>query len=270
VKAAAQLCVAALLGASGMALIRCAPEPELDPDASAGPGPIILEADPAVGETDVPVDKVIKLYVSDHLDGESVRRSSFSLTSGSIGMWLMTFYDPVRGRLVVWPSSHMREGAVWVMEVLEGLTGLDGAPVQPVTATWFTTGEEAGDDHPYDDRTYEGDVAGIFDARCASCHGGPSGGMAGLALDGVDGIVGTALNAGADGWAGWKRVRPFEPGSSYLLYKVIGDPRISGEPMPRSLEAGGQVTPLSQEQQEILSDWIAGGAVFFDLDDQEK
>ncbi len=261
-----KLRLAALLGTWCMLVARCAPPAEIDSDASPEPSLIVLSSDPHDGAADIPTDKVVKIYMSDHVSGESVRRSRFSLTSGNLSMWLMAHYDPVRGRLVVWPSSSMRKGATWVFEFVDGLEGLDGERVPSGVVTTFETGDEGGDNHPYDEYNYQEHVAPIFESRCSSCHSGGSP-ISGLSLASVDTVVDTAIYREADGWYGWSRIEPSKPGASYLLYKLIGDPRIGGDQMPRSFDPDVPTTPLAQEELEIISDWIAGGAVFFDHGD---
>ena len=114
---------------------------------------------------------------------------------------------------------------------------------------------------PFTPRDYGTEVAPILEERCASCHG--SQGVAGLRLDSEEGIRATALGVPATGWPGWLRVAAARPGESYLLYKIVGDPLAAGAPMPRTWD-GPSAPPLAAEEQRILSDWIAGGAPFFD------
>jgi hypothetical protein len=243
----------------------CAPPVETDPDAAVPWGPHPVAVDPAPGAVDVPIDKVIRIEFSDHVDGHSIHGGLFGLHSGPVSMWEMSFYDPVRGRLSVWPSVGMRKNATWVLELSEGLTGLSGAPVEPGIVTEFRTGEEAGDNEPFPFLTYETDVAPIFDAHCAWCHSDSSN-VAGLKLDSVEGVAGTALGVASDGWPGWKRITASRPGESYLLYKIIGDERITGAPMPTVWEDSSSAAPLSAADQETIADWIASGAAFFDPD----
>lgn len=241
----------------------CAPPAEPDPDA-APDGPWPVSVDPVSGAAGVPIDKVIRVRFSDHLDEASVTSARLSLTSGTISMWVMSYYDPVRGELVAWPSGRLRKFATWVFALEEGLTGLDGAAVAAGRVTAFRTGGQAGDDHPFDVLDYETHVKPVFDAACASCHGGPGAPIAGLDLDDAGGVIQTLLGAPADGWPGWKRAAPGRPGESYVLYKLIGDGRIAGSRMPRSFEGDGSAAPLPLAEQLAVADWLASGASFFD------
>lgn len=243
----------------------CAPPAEEDPDAAVPPGPHPIGAEPEIGAEGVPIDKVIRIEFSDHIDGKSVTRERFKLYSGPISLWVMAFYDPVRGRLSVWPSGSMWKNATWVLELNPGLTGLDGLLVEPVVVTEFRTGEAGGDNQPFPFLNYEEHVKPIFDARCASCH--DDGGMAGLSLSSAESTAATALGVPSSGWPEWNRITSSRPGESYLIYKIIGDDRISGAPMPRSWDEAEPAPALTPGEQETISDWIASGAAFFDQQD---
>lgn len=240
----------------------CAPPAEVDPDAAVPEGPHPVAVDPSPGDFLVPTDKVIRIEFSDHLSGRSVSRYRFALYSGPIDLWVMSYYDPVRRQLVVWPSAAMRANAVWVLELDEGLTGLDGSPVAPGPVTHFTTGASGGDNLPFPALTFAQDIEPIFNASCASCHGGGDA-LAGVDLDSAEGVQATTLGVTAEGWPEWKRIVPGRPGESYLLYKIIGDERIAGAPMPRAFDDAAP-TQLHPAEQQLIADWIAGGAAFFD------
>jgi len=248
--------LAALL-AIALPLASCAPPAE-EPDAGLPDGPAIAWVEPEDGAMGVAIDPIVRVGVTDHLDDFTVDSGRFRLYSGSIGLWLMAYYDPVGRRAVVWPSAKLRDGAYWVFEVQEGITGRDGGPLAAGRVTGFTTGSETGGDLPFPTLDFASDVAPILSARCASCHGG-DGPVAGLALDGADGIVETALGAPSDE-SDLKRIVPGRPGRSFLVYKIIDDEAVSGERMPRSFDEGAPAEPLSPAEQQTISDWIAGGA----------
>jgi hypothetical protein len=174
----------------------------------------------------------------------------------------MSYYDPVRGRLSVWPSASMWKNATWLLEIKPGLAGLDGLLVETGVVTEFRTGEEGGDNQPFPILNYEDHIRPIFDARCASCHN--DSGVADLDLSSADSVAATALGVPSTGWPDWKRITASRPGESYLIYKIIGDERISGAPMPRSWDDDDPAPPLHAEDQEAIVDWIASGAAFFD------
>jgi hypothetical protein len=248
---------AALLAAA-LPLFSCAP-PAAEPDASVPEGPTITSVEPADGATDVATNPVVRIGVSDHLDDWTVSSSAFKLHSGPLSYWLMAYYDPVGRRAVVWPSATIREGAYWVVEAREGITGRDGGPLAAGKVTGFTTGAEKGDDTPFEALEYEADIRPIFTARCSSCHGG-NGPLAGLALDTADGVVETALGVPSAGDVAMDRVVPGRPGRSFLIYKIIDDDTGSIDRMPRSFGGDESAAPLSQAEQQAISDWIAAGA----------
>ncbi len=228
--------------------------------ADAGPSgaPEILSADPPDGSVDVATNPILRLGTSEHLDDWTVESSSFELYSGPISMWLLAYYDPVGRRVSVWPSSHLREDADWVLEAGEGITDLEGDPLAAGVVTRFTTGEDEGDDVPFPELRYDPDVRPIFDAACASCHGGPSP-MAGLALDSADDVTATAIGVASEGRPSYPRIAPARPGRSYLVYKLLGDGVAAGMKMPCSLN-DAPARALSQAELQEVSDWIAGGA----------
>jgi len=245
--------------AAALPLLSCAP-PADEPDAAAPDGPAVLYVEPEDGASNVAINPVIRVGVSDHLDDWTVSGGAFKLYSGSLSYWLMAYYDPVARRAVVWPSSKLRDDALWVFEARDGITGRDGGPIAAGRIVGFTTGAETGDDMPFPALEYVPDIAPVFGSRCASCHGG-AGPVAGLALDSADGLIETALGAPSDGDAALARVVPGRPGRSFLIYKIIDDETVSGDRMPRSFDEDEPAAPLSQAEQQAISDWIAGGAV---------
>jgi hypothetical protein len=244
--------------AGTFSLLSCAPPAE-EPDAGLPDGPEVAWVEPEDGATGVAINPIIRVGVTDHLDDSTVDSGAFRLYSGPISMWLMAYYDPVGRRATVWPSGKLREGTYWVFEAREGITGRDGGPLAAGRITGFSTGYETGDDAPFPALEYEGDIAPIFSARCASCHGG-DGPVGGLALDSSDGIVETAIGAPSTGSGDLKRIVPGRPGRSFLVYKIIDDEAVSGVRMPRSFD-DAPAAPLSTAEQQAISDWIAGGAV---------
>jgi hypothetical protein len=236
----------------------CAP-PAAAPDASVPDGPTITSVEPADGASDVATNPILRVGVSDHLDDWTVDSGAFKLSSGPLSYWLLAYYDPVGRRVVVWPSATLREGAYWILEAREGVTGLDGGPLATGPVTGFWTGAGKGDDAPFPDLDYETDVRPIFSARCASCHGG-TGPVAGLALDTADGIVGTAVGVPSTGGDAMDRIVPGRPGRSSLVYEIIDGDTAAGPRMPRSFDADVPAVPLSLAEQQTISDWIAAGA----------
>ena len=96
--------------------------------------------------------------------------------------------------------------------------------------------------------------ANIFTPSCAlaGCHAGPSPQQgqnlsAGVAFSNIVNVASTEQPA-------FLRVEPGDPDNSYLYMKITGDPRISGDRMPRN------AAPLSTAKIAAIHDWIANGA----------
>lgn len=249
-------------------LVSCAPPKEVDyaePDAGPDPNaPVPVAVDPAEGDEGVNRYKVFRITFDQHLNSRSLRQGRITLRSGeAASRWLVSYYNPVHKHLVTWPAGPMLPECTWVLSLERGIEGLNGASVYPVELAWFRTGKEATVETPFKIRSFDGEVAPIFDTHCVTCHGGIGEAIAGLKLDNAENIKETALNEPAAGWPDWTLIEPTRPGQSYLLYKVVGDENLPGQTMPRSL---GDETPtsLTTEEKEIIAEWIAGGAAFFD------
>ncbi len=247
-------------------LSSCTPPKDIDyraPDASADPdAPVPVAVEPEEGAEDVNRLKVMRITFDQHLDARSMRQR-LSLRSGETGRWLVSYYDPIQMQLVAWPASPLLRQATWVLSVNQGIDGMNGSPVYPEELTWFRTGDEVTLETPFKIRSFEKEVMPIFEQHCISCHGGGGASIAGLDLASAEGVRETALNENAGGWPEWKLIEPTRPGESYLLFKLIGDDDIPGETMPRSMDEN-KPPPLSALEKEIILDWIASGASFFD------
>lgn len=94
----------------------------------------------------------------------------------------------------------------------------------------------------------------VFSTNCAlsGCHAGPSP-QQGLDLSAGathDNVVNVASTERPE----VDRVEPGNPDASYLVHKIEGRSSIVGERMPLGRE------PLSQEQIDVIREWIANGA----------
>jgi hypothetical protein len=94
----------------------------------------------------------------------------------------------------------------------------------------------------------------IFTPRCAlsGCHTGPA------PQNGLDLTQGQALanliNVPATWDPNYLRVEPMDPTDSYLYMKLVGDPRVMGERMPK----GGPF--LNNDELGAIFEWIDGGS----------
>jgi hypothetical protein len=104
--------------------------------------------------------------------------------------------------------------------------------------------------------TFPSIQSNIFNLNCAlsGCHIGsnPAGGLnlsEGIAYGNLVGVSSQEVSA-------LQRVNPGDPDNSYLVIKLEGtDSRLQGERMPRGRE------PLTQEQINVIRQWIADGAL---------
>ena len=94
----------------------------------------------------------------------------------------------------------------------------------------------------------------IFTPRCAlsGCHVGPTP-QAGLDLS-LGNAQANLINVAATSDPNFLRVEPNDPMNSYLYMKLVNDPRIVGEQMPK----GGPV--LNSNELGAVFDWIGQGS----------
>lgn len=95
----------------------------------------------------------------------------------------------------------------------------------------------------------------VFTPSCAvpTCHVG-AGAPFGLDLSEGQALA-SLIDVASSEVPAYDRVDPFVPLDSYVYMKVIGDPRILGDPMP------ALPPDLSPERKQLLADWIAQGAL---------
>ena len=189
-----------------------------------------------------------------------------SLRSGSAGVLVSVRDDPVSREVVVVPFRGRPLFAhVHYTLTVDGVRDLDGAPVEPARVR-FTTGDRVGGGGPLG-RTPWAPVAELFAARCVEgCHGGERPAM-GLDLSSAEGVRTTAIGVSAvqtggrdglplRGLAGLPIVDALpaggRPATSYLVYKMLGDTHILGQPMPPD--------GAGPEETALVADWILAGA----------
>lgn len=108
--------------------------------------------------------------------------------------------------------------------------------------------------------TWEGDIQGIVDNVCESCHINNSSGNLSLRFDVVrNNLLGpNETGQQANGYPDYKRVVPGDPISSLLFRKLNCDnptPPLNGGRMPAT-------GALPTDFQALIHDWIALGAIF--------
>lgn len=254
-------CLAAIGAAAWiLAFAQCTPPKEAAFDAGIKNGPTVVAREPVAEAQDVPINKVIRITFSDHLDTRSLTQSRISLFTGPLSIWPRFYYNPVRKQLVAWPTRNMRRNMLWILRFEEGVYDIEGNPTAPGPLTHFYTGNYAAPQEPYRTTSFSQDILPIFQTKCASCHGGAEGTeIARLRLDSAASVNATAIGQTAGGWPDWQIIESADPGRSYLLFKLIGDHRIAGLPMPRALDWSDSYNPLTEQEQNTVAEWIASG-----------
>lgn len=210
----------------------------------------------------------------------TVHRGTVRVESGPQRFFLAVRFDPVDRAIVAEPFdvAALEPNVVYRLKV-EGVRDLDDRVIdEPFVAT-FRTGEELG---AIDARPEAGwaAVEPIFTGRCAGvgCHG-PGPAPLGLDLSSAEAVRRTAIGVlskqlpsgttGAEGGSGALALAGLpivdvvagsgRPATSYLLYKVLGDPHAFGDPMPPT-QLLDPAFALSAEELRTLADWILAGA----------
>ncbi|MEM9073868.1 MAG: hypothetical protein AAGE52_35580 [Myxococcota bacterium] len=182
-----------------------------------------------------------------------------------MGVRLSVRYDPVRGEAIAVPTSTLVEGVVYRLQA-EGFRDLDGIEAEPARIE-FVTGANADGTYEVGTTSWE-DVREFFSTRCASagCHTGEAPPL-GLDFSSAEGVERTALGTIAVQTGGREEfpirgLRGFpivdviagggRPSTSYLIYKMLGDEHIQGDPMPPE---GADLREI-----ELVADWILAGA----------
>ncbi len=205
---------------------------------------------------------------------QTIDAYSASLHSGNVRIDPVLRWQPVQREL--WldlDAQHpLDAGVAYVLQV-DGLVDLDGADQPEPYRVHFTTGDAVGGP-PAQPQLEVSAVRSLLEQRCgqSSCHDGNAPAV-GLDLVTAQGILTTAIGArshspagttgeegvrGASWLTGLRIIDVVEgqgqPATSELLYKVLGDPHVGGDPMPP------EGPPLSETQLAQISAWIAAGA----------
>ena len=231
--------------------------------AVEGSDAVVVRTAPEEGAVDVDRGARLSVVHDRPLDPRTVGRAEVSLTSGALAHFLEVRFDPVERAIVTRPfRGQPLEPRVRYTLAVDGARDLDGALVEPFTLT-FRTGEAFTEPGPVGSTEWA-QVAPIFATHCVEgCHDGAGGGLA-LDLRTLASTRATALGVAADqtggtttigrqGLSGMARIEEAEPSRSYLVYKMLADPHVWGEPMPPE-------GPLPTADIARVADWILGGA----------
>jgi hypothetical protein len=205
----------------------------------------------------------------------TINTSTVHLHAGVIDAWVDISLRPVTRQLWLTPRAPLEPDTQYELAI-QGLNDLDGeGPPEPFR-THFTTGRALG--QPATEPLVDAAKAvKLLAANCAgaSCHGGDDP-ADGLDLASATGIEATAKNHiatqayvgtpdGANKVGTLFVASPLiidsagdhgEPARSYLVYKMLADPHIVGDPMPPP-----QHRPLlTRADVQMVADWIHVGA----------
>ena len=215
---------------------------------------------PAEGAVDVDRGARLRVTYDRPLDPSSVGRGQVALHSGPAQPFLEVRLDPIRDTIVARPFGGASLGALVLYRLeIDGVRDLDGREVEPLTLL-FETGSTATVPPPEGLTPWEA-VGALFATHCVEgCHDG-SRRDANLDLSSLGATQSTAVGVPAlqatdtlvGGLGGLDVIEPGDPSRSYLVYKMLGDPHVWGDPMP---PAG----PLPKDEVAIVADWILGGA----------
>lgn len=243
------------------------------PPARPTDGPRVLGSEPADGEDAAPIDVEVRVFFDRPLLPRDVRRGPVAVRSGARAEFLSMWFDPVENVLTAESLSAPLAQRTTHRLVIEGLRDLDRRRMPEDVIVIFETSSATGASRV--PLAGWSDVAPIFEARCAGCHGGDDPPL-GLDLSSPDAIERTAVGVVAEqarvgvqedeawtgasaGLDGAPRIDVLgtvgRPSRSYLLYKIIGDPHVGGSRMPPPPEA-----PLTFAEQQAISRWIRAGA----------
>ncbi len=256
------------LGFVGL-LVAC----DLPPEWS-GPerGPRVIASDPAAGQADVDRAVVVRVTFDRPILPGDVHRGNVSVRSGSRAASSRPRFDPI-DRVLLVEGLTLDPDVTWRIRV-EDVRDLDGDPLPEPWEAAFTTGAASVGELPPSAPTFA-EVAPVLAERCArqGCHAPPDPAL-GLDLSSPEGVRETAVGASAvqtrtgamtgdrtwyvtSSLSGLARIDVVagvgRPAHSYLVYKLLGDPHIWGDPMPPD-------APLAPEELHLLSRWILAGA----------
>jgi len=164
--------------------------------------------------------------------------SAFGLGTAAADGAVRILYDPATGFMRYDPDGSGPSAAVRFGRLLNTptVTNADFVVVNPVAPVAVD---------------YTSEIQPIFNGRCIGCHSGSSPPQ-GLKLDSANSFS-NLVNVASHEVPSLKRVKPGDPGNSYLVQKIEGTASV-GSRMP----LGG--SPLSADQIALIRRWISEGA----------
>lgn len=229
----------------------------------------VIDTVPEEGARDVDRRPVLGVRFDRPILPRSISGEAVRLASGLRGIALDVRADPLLPGIVITPRGTLEPDVAWRLEI-QGLRDLDGTVVAAHVLR-FRTGSVASP-LPAIDVPPWSEIGPLLAGACGGCHGGEAP-LLGLDLATAEGVRATAIGAVAleigpgpsaagtstgGGLGGMARIEPGSPETSYLVYKVLGDPHISGDRMPPPTDAG--TGGLDAPSIAAIARWIAGGA----------
>lgn len=233
------------------------------PPARASEGPRIVAITPPLTEGDVRRGVAWRIELDRRIAPPSLYQGVVEVTSNDVYVFVDMGLDVVHPAVLVAPIGFLDPDVGYDFAV-QPLVDLEGHTSEAMPPTRFHTGVDPTPT-PTVPVSYD-EVAPLF-ARCASaeCHGGdhPAVGLdlsspAGLRATAV-GVAARAVAPGGGGMlprpvtaalVGMPRIATGDPGRSYLLYTMVGDEHIVGNPMPPD------GPPFADEEIERIQEWI--------------
>jgi mono/diheme cytochrome c family protein len=201
---------------------------------------------------DVPISVVPGVVFDVPLDPNTIDPDAFRLWSGELRPGGALVYSMVDRSLTFTPGVTLRARLAYVARLASSVRGIDGSvPAEPVEILFFTGSDDRGRPAAPPEPTFAEDILPLFEAHCASCHGGERP-AAGLPLAASADVRSAAVRDSGE-WLGWAVVAPGSPERSYLMYKVVGAPGLVGGRMPPD-------GTLAYDERKNLERWITLGA----------
>lgn len=242
-----------------------------------------LSSIPADGDVAVSRLAGITIELDRMVHAHTVNSNAIWITSGESVAFYRLFLEPYSRQIIVEfdPIRPLRPYTTYLLFV-DFLIDLDNN-IQPESyQAFFRTGEELGEPAKKPEVQWN-DIEQIFNRSCVNrtCHGADRSAL-GLDLSSVKGIERSAISVpsrqmstgfsmanstkSAFSFIGFTIIDVIEssgrPASSYMMYKILGDTHILGEPMPppRTDSEEWYEAKLQAEEIKMISYWIRYGA----------